>query len=306
MDKTIDKTIETMTGISSSIGMRLPSLNELTLNGSGKALTDSTGKLTGEREGGFYRLRKIKDFNFKTMDPKEIENEKIGVSAKVIFLSNRMRLAQYDSDGRAIRQTVEFTSQPYGQPQKQVALWLSGSAERKPEMIATPSELSEKYRSGETYLLKTVRYIYAILIRNEVSELVRFKIKGTSLRDEVGEDDRAMIGGRMGLSSYIKTLTAGNDYIFSHYTNLGVQFVSGKVDHYAIVFTKGERLNSAEEKNAIEKLTELYTDLKAYDDSQEESYAKGGEIIGTVTAPSNGRVPYDIEEADKMAEEVAF
>lgn len=236
--------LDAMTGIGEG-GAPAFVLDQLSLNGDAEIVETPEGF---KPKGGFFRVLKLKN-NKKNEKPAE---ERLGDSVQVVFLKIRRALQQRSTDGKLRLWTSEHSS-----PDDVVEL---RSSESQKVMIGSARALRDKFEG-----LRTVQYVYALLLRGSTTEpeLVKIKLKGSALGSEVKSEDVKSF------YDYIyeerKDAEGKKEHLRHYVTELGSLKEQGKKAYFTVTFERGEKLPDEWCKLSDDTLREVHSKLVAID-----------------------------------------
>jgi len=216
---------------------RLP-LNEVNLHG-GKGIFTKT----------LFTEEKGEDNRYKTVD--------LGEEVKVVWLKIRRKLVQWDKELGLIRSTNEHNA-----PTDVVTMFGQGGPK-----VGIASEIREEFDD-----LRTVQVVYALLVGEGKSELVRLNVKGSSLGSNNKAEDTTSF------YDYLKKFTK-DEHFYEYVTDIStVKEKSNLGEYHAMNFSRGAKLTD-------QQMEKVATEMKKVHQAaveEDEYYSKGAST--TVTA----------------------
>lgn len=231
---------EVASGEAAMGGVRLLTLNELSLNADGNIKEIEPGRY--EKKGGYFRKRVIIG-NPKDQKPEEV---KLGETITVVLLKVRRKLVHRGADGKIIRQTNEHNSL-----NETVTLY---ETETKQKRTGVAKDLREQFPQ-----LRTVQIVYALLLEGGTPELVRFVVKGASLGGET------KVEGVTDFYAYISSFRGSGEHFYQYKTLLSPVKVEAQQTYYVINFRKGEKLNDKGYAIALEYMKQVHENCTEVD-----------------------------------------
>lgn len=257
--------LDSMTGLEGGTPPAIV-LDQLSLNGDAEIQEVAPGKFA--TKGGFFRVLKLKDAK-KDEKPEE---EKLGASVDVVFLKIRRVLQQRSTDGKLVAWTNEHNT-----PDDIVELKVPNSSSVE---IGSARALREAHPE-----LRTIQFVYALLLRSKTSEpeLVKIKIRGSALGSEAKAKDVPTF------YDYIyterKTEDGKKDHLRHHITTLGCVKEEGRKTYFTMTFTFGPRLPQEWCDLADQTLRDIHAKITAIDNARDGRIAalkaKGQEHVDT-------------------------
>lgn len=263
--------LKEQSGAGATGGIRLPVVDQISLNGNCDAYEDENAKLV--RPPVSYRkmlLKKAREEKEKTGVDARVEKEDIGAPIEVIFLRSRAKLIQKDKEGRAILSTTQ-----YGHKDQVVKLWQEGKC------IATDKASSLRERFPD---LRTVQQIYALYKGELVIVVVKGSAFGSEVRDEAKHPGFFKFMGMLSSAGKDTGGICANTVILN-----GIKEKGKLKEYYTMTFDIGRATTNAEKLLALEHSDELTALMKEYDAENSVSKEKNEPSV-------NDSVPDGAEE----------